>query len=143
MIAFFDTSAFVPLVLEEPGTPHARALWNRMSRAIGSVLLHPEAKAAIGRAHRTGRIDSDGRTAAYEKLEHLVAQLELLTIDRHLAARAAALTVAAPLRGPDAVHLAAAEAAASPNVTLVAGDAQLCDAARRLGLAVAQLRPGP
>lgn len=142
MIAFFDTSAFVPLMLEEPGTPSARALWKRTTRPIGSVLLYPEAKAAIGRAHRTGRIDDDDRAAAYRHLERLVARVELIDVDRNLAARAVALAEVAPLKGADAVQLATAEAAAGPDVTLVAADAQLCAAARHLGLAVAEIRPG-
>ena len=42
------------------------------------------------------------------------------------------------VRGYDAVHLAAAETLADPDLVVVAGDSRLCDAATALGLAVAR-----
>ena len=57
MIAYFDTSTVIPLIIDEPSTPRCNQVWNEASRVLSVRLLYPEARAALARAHRMGRVD--------------------------------------------------------------------------------------
>ena len=59
MIAYFDTSALVPLFLDEPLTSAAWQLWDEAERSVSSLLVRVEARAALARAVRTGRLEVD------------------------------------------------------------------------------------
>jgi predicted nucleic acid-binding protein len=61
LIAYFDTSAIVPLLVEEPGSEAAANVWNEASRIAGTRLLFAEARAALAQARRT-----EGATAAQD-----------------------------------------------------------------------------
>lgn len=52
MIAYFDTSAFVPLVIDEPSSPTAQRLWDIADRVVSVRLLYPETRAALAMARR-------------------------------------------------------------------------------------------
>lgn len=52
MIAYFDSSAFVPLILDEPSSEYARRLWLQVDRVASTRLLYVESRAALARAHR-------------------------------------------------------------------------------------------
>ena len=43
MIVYFDTSAFVPLLVIEPGTSLARELWDSADEVVTTRLLYVEA----------------------------------------------------------------------------------------------------
>lgn len=75
---------------------------------------------------------ADGRP----KGERVRSSLYRVTVDDHLAAEAADLALTHSLRGYDAVHLAAAVAAAD---TFVAADQRVLTAAHAAGLAIANV----
>ena len=56
-IVYFDSSAFVKLVVEEDGTDLAAALWDGCDAAVSSRLAYPEVRAALATAARAGRLD--------------------------------------------------------------------------------------
>ncbi|MEX2374415.1 MAG: type II toxin-antitoxin system VapC family toxin [Dehalococcoidia bacterium] len=68
--------------------------------------------------------------ATVETLDGLYDQLDLIDTDAPLVRRAGELAQRHSLRGYDAIHLAAAERIAGPTTVLVAGDRDLCAAAR-------------
>jgi hypothetical protein len=70
-----------------------------------------------------------------QRLANLWAQVDVVEIDQPLVERAAELARRLGLRGYDAVHCAAAEQLAEPDVLAAAGDQRLLDAWSRLGLA--------
>ena len=48
MIAYFDTSALVPLLIEEESTPTCQELWEQADDVASSQLFFVEAAAALG-----------------------------------------------------------------------------------------------
>ena len=52
MILYLDTSAFVKLVVDEPGAAEAREWFAETRRAASSVITYPEAAAALSRRDR-------------------------------------------------------------------------------------------
>lgn len=139
MIAYFDTSALIPLLIEEPASVVAGRLWDAAARAVSVRLVYPEARAVLARAARLGRISPAGSRAAVSGLEELDRQLYHIEVTALLAARAGHIAEALALRGYDAVHLAAAESVADGELVVVTGDLALGSAADALGMARALL----
>ncbi|WP_419552997.1 type II toxin-antitoxin system VapC family toxin [Candidatus Poriferisodalis sp.] len=140
MIAYFDTSAFIPLVIDEPVSAICLEFWNEATRAVSVRILYPEARAALARAQRMGRLSRRQLTAAVEQLDVLVDQLDCVEITESLARAAGEMAEVHQLRGYDAVHLAAAEMIGDGDTVFVSGDQRLLDAVARTGLAVALAR---
>src|SRR5262245_52632020 len=55
-VVYFDSSAFVKLVMEEVGTDVAVALWDGTDAAVSSRIAYPEVCAALAFAERAGRL---------------------------------------------------------------------------------------
>lgn len=137
MIAYFDTSAVVPLLVQEPTTPHCTRLWDEATRIVSARLVYPEACAALARAVRMGRLTSAQMTAATAELDHVIAQVDFIEITAELARSAGQLAQQRGLRGYGAVHLAAAVSIADGDVVFVTADTDIANAARATGLATA------
>ena len=137
MNAYFDTSAIVPLLIDEAGSDAARQLWDEAIRILSVRLLYPEARAAMAQAHRIGRLTAPQLRAAVGTLEDRYPQVHVVEIDDELARRAGGLAEVHGLRGYDAVHLAAADRASDRDLVVVAGDRALLGAAASLGLTTA------
>lgn len=134
MNAYVDTSALVPLLIDEATSESAGRLWDRARRRASVLIVYTEARAALAQAARTGRIDRDALTRGVDLLERLYGRLHVLGVDRALARRAGVLAEEHALRGYDALHLAGAERIADDQLVLISADQQLCSAATRLGL---------
>lgn len=139
MIAYFDTSGLIPLVIEEAGSENAASLWAAAGRAVSTRLLYPEGRAALAQARRTGRITARHHSQAVGKFDTLFDELDVIEVDDRLARAAGALAETHSLRGYDAVHLAAAERVRDADLVLVAGDRALLGAATSLGMATADV----
>ena len=137
MIAYFDTSALVPLFINEPSTGRCAQLWNEASRVVSVRLLYPEARASLARAERMGRVTRAEVAAAIVELDGIIAEVDHIEVTADLAHSAGEWADALGLRGYDAVHLAAASTVADTDLVVVTGDADLAAAATSLGIAVA------
>lgn len=137
MIVYFDTSAFIPLLIDEPNSDSRDRLWNEATRTVSVSLLYVEARAALARAHRLGRLSQGGLASAAALLDDLSAQVDHVEVTLRLVRTAGALAEARQLRGYDAVHLAAAQAVADADTIFASGDQRLIAAASQLGLIVA------
>lgn len=137
MIAYFDTSAIVPLIVEEPTTERCQELWRAASRLVSVRLAHVEARAALAQALRIGRITPSDVQIARRTLETLLDQVDLIEVDASLVDRAGALAEALALRAYDAVHLAAALTTEDHDLVVVAGDRALLQAAGSVGVMTA------
>ena len=91
MIAYFDTSAIVPLLVAELGSPRAAQLWDAADRVVSARLVYPEGRAALAQARRLGRLTARQLRAAVEELGERYNQLDLVEIDQELALRAGEL----------------------------------------------------
>lgn len=137
--AYFDTSAFVKLLVAEAGTPETQQAWNAVDDVASSRLLYVEARAALAAAERGGRLPDHGAERAKADLEVLWAQMHPVEVSAALVTDAAGLAEAHSLRGYDAVHLASALLVEAD--VLVTSDVALAHEGRVTGLAVAE--PGP
>ncbi len=137
MIAYFDTSAIVPLLIAESGTRTAGDIWDRANRLVSVRLAHVEARAALAQASRLHRISPQHLRSSVRELGDLFAQVDLIEADEDLIHDAADLAEAQGLRAYDAVHLAAIRRVADDELVVVAGDRALLTAAEALGIAIA------
>ncbi len=137
MIAFFDTSAVVPLIVAEAATGVCNRIWNESTRVVTSRLMYPEARAALAQAERMGRINRSGLNAAVGDLDSIVAEVDVIEITAELARAAGDLAQELGLRGYDAVHLAAAHQVLDNDLVFTTGDQKLAAAAGQMGIVVA------
>lgn len=135
MIAYFDTSAFVPLLIDEPTSSVCRQVWSSSSTVVGTVLLMVEASAAIAQVNRLGRMNKREHTEATVSLEAIWSELTVIGIEEPMARRASELARTHSLRGYDTMHCAAAERLSGDDFVAVSGDHQLLAAWRALGVA--------
>lgn len=141
MIAYFDTSALVPLLITEPASATSGRLWNEATRVISTRLIHPEARAALAQAQRMRRLTTAELGQAVEDLDSIALEISYLEITAELAASAGDLAQTHGLRGYDAVHLAATALVNDDELVLVTGDHELGAAARTIGISVALTTP--
>ena len=137
MIVYFDTSAFVPLLVTESGTSSARELWASADEVVTTRLLYVEAAAVLARARRMDRITDRNHRAALHSLEDLWRDFRVTEIDETVIRRAAELADRHALRGYDAVHCASAERIADADLVVASGDKDLLAACTELALATA------
>ena len=142
MIAYFDTSAIVPLVVDEASTELCNRLWTESTRVVSVRLLYPEARAALARAHRIGRLTRSQLAAAIAELESVAEEIDVIEVTADLARIAGELAQEHALRGFDAVHLAAARSIADEDLVLVTGDVDLAAAGRAAGISVSLTSAG-
>jgi len=139
LIAYFDTSAIVPLLIDEIGSRPAGEIWDRAARLVSVRLAHVEARAALGQAARLGRVSPQQLRSTVRELDDLFVQIDIVDLDEGLIREAGDLAEERGLRAYDAVHLAAARRVADLDLVVVAGDRALLAAADALGMSVAAI----
>ena len=132
-IVYFDSSAFVKLIVEEDGSELAAELWDKCDAAVSSRLAFPEVRAAIAAATRDHRLDSAAHRVAVQLWEQHWAAVRVVEFSEAVSVHAGTLAGDHRLRGADAVHLASALTIGADQVVAV-WDARLASAAQRLGL---------
>ncbi len=141
MITYVDTSTLLKLIIEEPGSDEAAALWDQSDVLASVRILYAEARAALAAARRSGRLAPGQHRQALKALEDLWSQVSIVEVDGDLVQAAAELAERHGLRGYDAVHLAAALLVGADVFT--SADRLLCNAARAEGFHVAEPMDGP
>jgi len=124
-------------VLEEEGSDLAKRLWNSPYLGAASVLVYPEARAALAAARRSGRLAERAYARALQDFEEKYEDLTTVGVDAQLVQSAGDQAESFGLRGYDAVHLATALALGEEEVVVVTWDGDLSGAAESAGLAVA------
>jgi uncharacterized protein len=137
VIAYFDTSALLELVIAEAGADQASLLWERASEVVVSRLVWPEALAALAAARRGRRLTEEGHAAAVRLFRDLFGRCTVVSVADHLVERAAELASGYDLRAADAIHLATALAVMEPGSIFVTWDKRLQQAAIEAGLVTA------
>ncbi|WP_394821570.1 type II toxin-antitoxin system VapC family toxin [Pendulispora albinea] len=135
MIRFFDTSAFVKRYVTESGTSMVRAALRAHAVTVARI-TYAELAAAIARAARLDAITEGQRDAILARLTIDFSRLTVSEMRAAMFALVPALVVRHPLRGYDAVQLAAAlhvQDSGTP-VEFWSADDMLCKAAAAEGL---------
>ncbi|MEO6086781.1 MAG: type II toxin-antitoxin system VapC family toxin, partial [Umezawaea sp.] len=139
MIGYFDTSAFVPLLIAEPSSEFCRYFWNESDSVVTTRLLYVESAAALAQGLRMGRLTESGHSQALELLDRMWQEFEVVEVDDLVTTRAAALAHLLALRGYDAVHCASAEQLDDHDLVVASGDQKLLKACAELGIATADI----
>jgi uncharacterized protein len=142
VITYYDTSALVPLLLDEPGTAFCEELWASSDVVISSRLLYAEAAAAIAASKRQGRCTWRAHAAGRRRLDDLWPGLTVIDVDEQVVTRAAVLAHRESLRGYDAVHCASAESVNDATLVVATGDRTMLAACARLGMTTADTAAG-
>lgn len=142
MIAYFDTSAFVPLLVMETSTPLCRRLWDDADAVVSCRLLYVEVAAALAQALRMDRLSGEEHGSAVELLDEMWDEFEVVEVDELLVRRAAALAQNHALRGYEAVHCASAQQLDDEDVVAAAGDQKLLEAWTALGMSTLDTNQG-
>ncbi|QXC59498.1 type II toxin-antitoxin system VapC family toxin [Aquihabitans sp. G128] len=135
MITYVDTSTLLKVLVDEPGSDVAEQVWEASPTLASVALVVVEARAALARAHRTGRLTTAQHRQAKTGMAGLLGDLTLVEVSPTVLDQAEDLAERDALRGSDAVHLAAALLVGAE--VLSSADRELCDAAARHGLHVA------
>ena len=137
-IVYFDSSAFVKLLVEEDGSDLAAALWDGCDAAVSSRLAYPEVRATLAAAGRNHRLDVDSQRHAEELWEEFWAATRAVELTAAITAHAGRLAGEHALRGADAVHLASVLAIGSADMVFAVWDHRL-----RAGAQHADVRTAP
>lgn len=122
---YFDSSALVKLVVEEPGSDLAAELWDGCDAALSSRLAHPEVCAALAAAGRNRDLDENGIDRAQRAWEELWRATRPVELTPAVERRAGELASRHSLRGADVVHLASALAVATTDLVVAVWDQRL------------------
>lgn len=125
-VTYLDASAIVKLIVREPESARL-SRYLRGRTPVSSVLSRVEVQRAV---RPLGR-------AVHERAEAALARIELVRINDRVTRRAGAIGPD-DLRSLDAIHLATAELFGDSLAVIVTYDARLGDAARSLGMRVAE-----
>jgi len=139
VIAYFDTSAFVPMLVAEPTSEVCKRLWEDADAVATSRLLYVEACAAVAQALRMGRLTDPEHRSAVRLLDELWDAFEVVEADEFTTKRAARIARVFELRGYDAMHCASAEQFADDDFVVASGDRRLLEVCARLSLATADV----
>lgn len=138
---FWDTSALVPLLAEEPATAAAQRLYAEQAAIVwwGTVV---ECASAIARLEREGAFSSPQTIDAFARLDALQASWTEIEAGDEVREVARRLMRVHPLRSADALQLAAAWLASErrpASLPLVTVDDRLRAAAAREGFPLVDL----
>ena len=75
MIVYFDTSAFVPLLVAEPSSESCGRLWNEADDVVTTRLLYVESAAALAQALRMGRLTTREHRSTLRIIDRAVARV--------------------------------------------------------------------
>jgi hypothetical protein len=137
-IVYFDSSAFVKLVVEEAGSDLAAALWDGCDTAVSSRLAYPEVRSALAAAGRTRRLDQAEQERAESLWEDFWAATRPVEFTEAIATHAGELASRHSLRGADAVHLASLLAVSSAETVFAVWDGRLRTGAEAAGIRMAR-----
>jgi uncharacterized protein len=136
-LVYFDSSALVKLLVEEPGSDLAADLWDGCDAPVASRLAYPEvcaALAAAARNHALTGAETDAAARSWEEFWGATRPVELTpAVQQH----AGELARTCALRGTDAVHLASALAVNDPELVVAVWDRRLHTGVGASGLRVA------
>jgi uncharacterized protein len=139
-IVYFDSSAFVKLLVDEDGSELAAELWDGCDVAVSSRLAYPEVRAALAAAGRAHRLNPAGLRRAEAAWEAYWAATRSVELSEAVTLHAGRLAAEQGLRGADAVHLASVLALGPNGVVLATWHQQLRAGAVATGV---RLAPSP
>ena len=136
-LIYFDSSAFVKLVVEEEGSDVAAALWDGCDAALSSRLAYAEVCGALASALRNHDLNAAGHREALREWKRFWAAIRPVELTELVTQQAGELARSHALRGADAIHLASALAVDRADLVVAVWDHRLHDGVVAARLAVA------
>ena len=136
---FWDSSALVPLLIQETATEATQSAYRRDPTVLVAWTTEVECASAVARAERDALIDATTATSAFARLDALTRTWLEVEPSADLREIARRLLRVHRLRAADAIQLASATVAAERRpsaLALVTTDERLEAAARREGFPV-------
>jgi uncharacterized protein len=127
----------VKLLIREPGSDQASSLVASATELISASIGYVEARSALGKAARAGRLSRSRQGIARAELHEIWAEMTIVNLDEELVTAAGNVTETRRLGAGDAIHLTAALVVDEPLLVFATWDEALRSAAREVGLAVA------
>jgi uncharacterized protein len=140
---FWDASAIVPLLMTEPTTKTAQALIEKDPTMLVWWATEVACASAIARLEREGALDEPAVTHAFDRLKQLAYGWHEIDPSDPIREAAIRFLRVHPLRGADALQLAAAFIAADrrpPSLDMVTLDERLAVAARKEGFTLVDVQ---
>jgi predicted nucleic acid-binding protein len=134
VIAYFDSSALLKLLLSESGSAEAKRVWKSGIRRSTSRVAHAELACALGAAVRQGRLAHAEASAVDGTF--LRGNADLIEADDSIVTGAAVLGVRHGLKGLDAIHISSALSLRDLDPLVVSWDVRQRAAALAEGLPV-------
>jgi uncharacterized protein len=125
VLAYFDSSALVKLVVEEAGSDLTAKVWDGCDAALASRLAYPEVRAALAAARRNHDLSQNDLEAAEQAWERYWAAVRPVELTAAVERHAGRLARTRALRGAEAVHLASALAVGDPDLIIAVWDRRL------------------
>jgi len=137
VILYLDTGDLLKLYVDEPESDRIAALVRDADLVATSVVAYAEARAALARLRREGRLASQPARSAVRQLDADWPRLLAIALGDELGRAAGRLADRLGVRGFDAIHLASFETLVArsddPDVRFSSADDRLVRAARTLG----------
>ena len=133
-IVYFDSSAFVRLLVEEAGSELAAQLWDGCDAAVSSRLAYSEVRAALAAAGRAGRLEPAELRRPQAAWTDFWAATRAVELTDAVAAHAGDLAGRYSLRGAGAVHLASLLAIGVDDILFALWDQRLRAGAAAVGV---------
>ncbi len=140
---FWDSSALLPLLVEQPTTAATMAIMARDPSVLVWWATEIECASALARLECEGGLDEAATTSAFDRLHQLAASWHEIDASDAVRETAIRLLRVHPLRAADASQLAAAFIAAErrpSSLELVTLDLRLAAAARKEGFVLIDLQ---
>jgi uncharacterized protein len=137
---FWDASALVPLIVNEPSTKRMQTLAAKDSSMLVWWGAEVECASALARLERDGDLTSPAAATAFRRLTQLAAAWHEIEPGEAVRETAVRFLRVHPLRAADSLQLAAAFVAAEGRpaaLGLVTLDGRLASAGRKEGFAIA------
>ncbi|RTG98768.1 PIN domain-containing protein [Thermus scotoductus] len=141
---FWDTSALVPLLVQEKATPWAESLLSQDPEVVVFWLAEAEATSALNRRRREGALSEKGYKQAKERLSRLRDSWHEVLPTEAVKRQAIKFLELYPLRTLDALQLGALWVFSEGNplgTRLVSLDLRLIQAAEQVGFPVEKPTP--
>jgi predicted nucleic acid-binding protein len=135
-IVYFDSSAFVKLLVGEDDRAHAVALWDGCDAVVSARLAYPEVCAALAAAGRDHRLDEHGLRRSRRLWELFWSDVRVVDLTDAITRHAGGLAPRHALRGADSVHLASALTLRDADPVVAVWDRRLGEGAAAEGLRV-------
>ncbi len=141
MIFFFDTSAFVKLFYEEPGSVVVEKIFNDENNVVYvSELVRLEFLSSIYRRYREGDLTQDEIDLVVDAFDEQLLSVYVEPLESPIIQESESLMKNygknKGLRSLDAIHLATCRLIASHDWVFVCADSKLCDVACACGFSV-------